>query len=178
MKKIFICLIGAIILFAWNAISWMGLPFHANSLKTIPDQAINFSLLQEELPEDGIYHYPGLDTKDMATRLANGPRIPFMVYIKGKTSVFDPSSFAKNFLFNLISATLLFILIGKLSNHSLSSILTSSLVIGLIVGFASDFPQMNWYMHPFSYTLINVFDYLIGFLLLGFFFSRFAFKKG
>lgn len=169
-------MVGAIILFVWNAISWMALPFHNDSLKTIPEAAIDFQGMQAQLQEDGIYHYPSFDTESMSEKLASGPRIPFLVYIDGPTEIFDPAVFAKSFIMNLVSSILLFTLLAKMSDTSRSNIIAMSLVAGLLIGFVSDLPQMNWYMFPLSYTLINVFDHIIGFSLMGIFFSFFRLK--
>ncbi|GEM_PF-4753532 len=39
-KKITTLTIGTLILFVWNAVSWMVLPFHSNSLKNIPESVV------------------------------------------------------------------------------------------------------------------------------------------
>ena len=169
MIRFFItAMLGALLFFIWNAISWMGLPFHGNSLQTLPESFITSAT--SNMPS-GIYHYPGFDTPNMAEKVAQGPRVPFMVYISGSTSLFDPMSFLTNFLYNLITAVFLLIILMKQQVKSTGAMFSTAILIGLIISFASDFPQMNWYMFPFDYTLINVFDHLIGFGLVGLLFS-------
>ena len=59
MKNALTLLVATVVLFVWNAISWMALPFHSNSLKNMPDGALAENIT-ELMPESGIYHYPGL----------------------------------------------------------------------------------------------------------------------
>lgn len=166
-RYFFKALIGGIIFFIWNAISWMGLPFHGSVLQTLPETFVQ----QEVTLASGVYHYPGLDDENLAKRLAEGPRIPLMVYIEGATPMFDPLSFLGSFFYNLITAMFLLIVLMKLGNKNLRSVVSSAVLIGLIIGFASDFPQMNWFMFPMNYTLINVADHLVGFTLLGLYYG-------
>ncbi len=177
-------LVGTLILFVWNALSWMVLPFHGNSLKSIPESAINGARLQENMPEDGVYHFPGFGQDMGATemqrlekRLSKGPRITLMVYKAGPTRLFDPATFLTNFLFNLIAVTGLFIITSRLAKKSFSHILTTLLLLALAVSFMSDFPQMNWYLFPLSYTMTNVLDHIISMGLLGLFFYAYSFKS-
>ncbi|WP_347924322.1 hypothetical protein [Pontimicrobium sp. SW4] len=40
-KKVLVSVIlGTLLLFLWNVISWMALPFHTKTLKTIPESVI------------------------------------------------------------------------------------------------------------------------------------------
>ena len=93
-RKIVSLIAGTLILFVWSALSWMVLPFHSNTLNSIPDNAINAELLKEHLTKDGVYHYPGFPEektpqalKEMEKRIETGPRITLMVYWCGKNSV-------------------------------------------------------------------------------------------
>jgi hypothetical protein len=182
-RKVITIIAGAFILFGWNAISWMALPFHGNTLQSIPESAFDSELLEDNLPKDGVYHYPGLpkentpsEFKALEKKLKEGPRITLMVFKKGSTEFFDPKSFALNFVFNLLTVLILLTVVQQLTNKSLRKILLTLLSIGLIVALTSDLPQMNWYMFPLEYTLVNVFDHLISFLLLGLLFGFYTFK--
>ncbi len=183
-KKIILSIVfGTVILFMWNAVSWMALPFHSNTLNNIPENAINTELLKNTLTEDGVYHFPGLPADNSAESLKafenkfeTGPRIPLMVFISGSTELFNPMQFLGSFLINLLTVFLTIYLIIKLKSKTLTSILSACIVIGLIVGVVSDFGQMNWFMFPLEYTLVNLFDRIISFALLGLLFGLFTFK--
>ena len=184
MKKTLITLIiGTLLLFIWNVISWMALPFHSKSLITLPDAAFKTQQLQDLLLEDGIYHYPGLPESNtpeglrvIEEKLKKGPRISFMSYKKGSTKFFEPSTYLKNIFLNFMTMLLVWYMVRKQANHRLSSIITTTLCMGLLIGFASDFPQMNWFKFPWNYTLPNILDHLVGFSLLGLLLSLYTFK--
>ncbi len=178
MKRVALSiLIGGLILFVWNIISWMGLPFHDSSLHSIPESALNTSILQSSLPEDGVYHYPGMDTENVEAKLSQGPRIPLMVFKKGSTQLFDPASFGVSFAINLLTAASLLLIMARLKDKSLRSLLQVALLLGLAASLVSDFSLMNWYMFPLDYTIINVMDHLIGFTLVAVFFHFFSVEK-
>jgi hypothetical protein len=184
-KRIIISIvIGTFILFAWNAFSWMVLPFHSNTLNNIPENSIDSELLQKTLTEDGVYHFPGLPTnnsensiKEVERKLSVGPRITLMVYKNGSTKLFNPNQFFGSLILNLLTVLLTFYLLTKLKLKTLKPILLTCITIGLLIGIVSDFGQMNWFMFPLEYTIINLFDRLISFSFLGLLFGLFAFKK-
>lgn len=182
-KKSITLLLGTFILFIWNALSWMVLPFHSNALNSIPESAFEQETFKTELPKDGVYHYPAFPSNNSPESFANyeekleiGPRITFMVYKNGATGVFEVSTFIINFIFNFLTVALLLFLLSNQTSKSLVKILITTLALGLLVSFTSDLPQMNWFMFPISYTLPNIFDYLISFALVGLLFARYTFK--
>lgn len=182
-RKIVSLIVGTLILFIWNALSWMVLPFHSNSLNSIPDNAINTELLKEHLTKDGVYHYPGFPKKDtpqalseMEKRIETGPRITLMVFKRGRTELFSMLSFLGSIAINFVTVLLLYFLIQLSRVQTSKSILLMTLFVALIIGFASVLAQMNWYLFPLDYTLLNVLDHLIPFLLVGLLFSKYSFK--
>ena len=185
MKRTVITVIlGTLILFIWNAVSWMALPFHAQSMQNIPESAINTNVLKESMPEDGVYHYPGLPEneseaahKAVEEKLTAGPRITMMVYKSGSTSFFDPMNFIWNFIFNLITVILLMGIVKRLGNHSTRNILWTTIATGLVISFMSDLPTMNWFMFPLDYTLANILDYMVMMTLLGLLFANYTYKR-
>lgn len=177
-RNILSIIFGTFILFSWNAISWMVLPFHSNTLNNIPESAFDSKMLQENLPEDGVYHYPSdQGLKEFEHKLKEGPRITLMVYNKGDTEFFNPKTFVLNLVFNLLTAMVLLSIVRQFKNKSLNNIVWKTILIGLLIGLVSDLPQMNWYMFPINYTFVNIMDHLVSFLLLGFLFGLYTFKN-
>lgn len=164
------------LLFAWNAFSWMVLPFHGNSLQTLPEEALLPSHHSALALSEGIYHYPGPDTPNLEKKLARGPRIPFMVYIPGATTLFDPAVFLLNLCFNLATAGILLWVLQRQKDHSFFQVLVTCGAIGSIIALMSDLPLMNWYQLPLGYTLVHVADHLVGMLLCGLLLYRLCFK--
>ena len=168
---------GAIILFVWNIISWMVLPFHGDMLNTLPESAVNALKSEKNPVESGIYHYPGLNDPDLFRKVQEGPRIPFLVYIAEGTSAFDPLDFVKSLLFNLLTASLILVVLTKLSNRSTNNAILVALVLALLVGFASEFPKTSWFKFPVEYALVNILDYVVGFALASWAMSKMAFRR-
>lgn len=182
-RKIVSLIAGTLILFIWNAISWMVLPFHSNTLNSIPDNAINTELLKEHLAKDGVYHYPGFPTEDtpqalkeMEKRIETGPRITLMVFKRGRTELFSMLSFLGSIAINFVTVLLLYSLIQLSRVQTAKTILLMTFFVALIIGFASDLAQMNWYLFPLDYTILNMADHLIPLLSVGILFSKYSFN--
>ena len=175
--------LGTLFLFIWNAVSWMALPFHTNTLRNFPENALEMEKLKELMPESGVYHFPGLPEGDHARpiqeieeRLAEGPRITLMVYRNEPSKLFEPSSFLFSFIINLLTVVCTLFLISKHSNHDRKIIMITTVLIGVISALLGDVSQMNWFKFPLDYTLANVLDKIIAFIVLGLLFSRYTFK--
>lgn len=183
-KFILTVIIGTLTFFIWNAVSWMALPFHTNSMTNIPENAIDFSSLKGTLAGDGVYHYPGLpennsaeSQKKIEEQLQEGPRVTFMVYKEGPTKFFDPEQFIWALLINLITVLLVIYLLSGFAVRNTKTMVLACLFIGLIIAFVSDISLMNWYMFPWDYTLANLIDRIIPFLLLGLLIGSYTFKN-
>lgn len=185
MKRSLITLLaGTLIFFLWNSFSWLVLPFHGNTLQPIPEQVIQTGDVQQQLTEDGVYHYPGYPPNNtpeamaqLEEKLKNGPRITLMVYKRGETGFFDPGSFALFLFCNFLAVVLIYYITRGLADRSLTNLLMMTLSIGLVVGLMSDWSQMNWYLFPLDYTLTNVFDHVISAGLFGLFLGTYTYKN-
>lgn len=175
MKTIAHVVLATFLFTAWNFISWTVLPLHSNSLKNLPNDAIEELTMHRELPT-GVYHYPGLpadNSKDswnaIAEKLRTGPRITIMVHRREGSSLFEFQSLAMAILFNLITSILLTILVTrekKTHSNSLQLILTS----GLIVCFSKALPFLMWFKFPFDFIVADLLDTLVPFSLVAFLF--------
>ncbi|SHG71165.1 hypothetical protein [Flagellimonas flava] len=185
MKKTIITLVlGTFLLFIWNAVSWMVLPFHSQTLNSLPENVLDVEALKQSDLKSGVYHYPGFpdsqSPKAMATMeqlLQSQPRIPFMVVKKEPTLLFDPVQFFWSLMINLVTVTLAYFLIKKLSPKNPKSIFLYALALGGIVALISDLSLMNWYFFPLDYTLVNLMDRIVSFGLLGVLFGIYTFKN-
>lgn len=175
---------GALIMFIWNALSWMALPFHTETLNNIPEAAISPDNLASNLSKDGVYHYPGLPADDSSEsmraieeKLQKGPRITLMVYKSGSSSMYNPGSFFLSFVFNAAVVGFLFMVVSRLSKKTAANIFNTCILLGLLVSFTTDFPMMGWYMFPLDYTMANVLDHVISFGFVGMLFGYYTFKE-
>ncbi|MEM9544655.1 MAG: hypothetical protein AAGA77_01710 [Bacteroidota bacterium] len=182
-KGIITIILGTLILFIWGIISWMVLPFHGNSLNSIPEGAMDTQELKKLMPESGVYHLPGMPAdnseaamKKVEDQLAEGPRITLMVYKNEPTQLFDPKDFITSLLLNLLTALFTFLLISKLGYKDLKSIMMACLLIALLMAVVADLSVMNWFMFPFDFTFANIIDRIVSFGLLGLLFAFYTFK--
>ncbi|MEQ9403607.1 MAG: DUF1761 domain-containing protein [Cyclobacteriaceae bacterium] len=171
MKNILALFLATIALFVWNAVSWMALPFHENSLKSIPDGALSDNI-SNVMMESGVYHYPGMPGEgrtesEVLNLLKEGPRVTLMVYQAGSSDLFNPMDFLMSFLLNFVICGVLFLLIIRLNVKSMGEVIKWSLILGLLVSLSSDFALMNWFKFSSIYTLANSMDHLIGFVVAG-----------
>jgi len=100
-----------------------------------------------------------------------------MIYRNEPTELFELSSFIFGAVTNLVTALIVFLIISRLGVTSLKSAVLTCLLIGAAAAIVSDISQMNWYMFPLDYTLINVVDKLVAFGLLGLIFGLFVRRK-
>ena len=121
-KTIITIVLGTLLLFLWNAVSWMVLPFHSQTLKNMPEGVLNFDNSSQTDMESGIYHYPGFPADnsqeamgELAKQLETGPRVPFMVYRSEPTKLFDPIQFLWSLIINLLTVILAYYLIKGLA---------------------------------------------------------------
>src|ERR1041384_1396479 len=68
-KHIIAAIIGTLILFGWQALSWMALPVHKHTLKYAPRQDEIIQSLSTTITEEGFYGVPGHDpSKEMSMK--------------------------------------------------------------------------------------------------------------
>ena len=183
MRTLISIVLGTIILFVWNAVSWMGLPFHTNTLKNIPEEVVQPTVMKEAMPKSGVYHFPGLPANNSAEalkavedKLAEGPRITLMVYKNRPTKLFDPSTYLGSLFINFLSTIFAFLLLSRISTKNFSSIFSTAILLGVVTALVSDISQMNWFLFPLDYTIVNAMDKIISFALLGVLFGLYTFR--
>ena len=182
-RVIITIILGTFLLFIWNAVSWMTLPFHENSLTNIPDELIDREQLKSLMPESGVYHYPGMPNMNSPEALAQvekqleeGPRITLMVYKNAPSTLFDPMDFVVSLLLNFLMVLFTYFVIAQLVDKNVKSILFATTSMALLVIIINDLSLMNWFSFPFDYTFANIIDRLVGFTILGLLFGYFTFR--
>lgn len=168
MKRKFTAIVlGALVLFVWNAISWMVLPFHGSSIQTLPEEVVESIESMSSALESGVYHYPGLNDPEMMSKTASGPRVPLMSFQSGPTDPMDTGLFLTGLLYNFITSFLLLQILLFARVQSWKSAANISLTVGLVIVFLRDLPEMNWYLFPLKFTIINAIDHVIMVVLAG-----------
>ena len=175
MKNVVIgSLVAAVIVFAYQAMSWMVPLFHANTLKYSAQQDAILAAISQNLTEDGVYAIPNVPPGS-----TNEQHEEFSKNMLGKPSAvvhfhksFDMNmgkQMAMGFVLNLIAAfTIAYVmwtarekLVGFGSKFALAiafagfTILQSSLMMA------------NWWQTPGHYLSGEIIDHLVGWGLGG-----------
>ena len=181
-KMIFAAILGGIIFFAWNSVSWMVLPWHQQTISHFDnDQVVMEALSANANPEKGgIYLLPKMDHKTKGSNLDEASAEiertesekslkPF-AFISYKPqgsgrSMEDSMKFA---LINSIFVSILIvILLSGTSDLGYLSRVFFIVMIGFVGALLGHVPNWIWWGFDGGYTLVMIADTLIGWFLAG-----------
>jgi hypothetical protein len=152
-------IVGGVVLFVWGWIAWMLLPLHDRTIKTPQNEDTLVATLRQSITESGFYFFPhheGAEQTEPPYLVIHRVPMPAM----GKLM-------AQGFLFGIVSALIAAWLLSKTSLVSFGARLQFVTVLGLFASFVMDVPNWNWWGFPTDYTVANVADHVIGWLLAG-----------
>ncbi len=163
-------LLGAVALFLWNAISWMGLQLHNQAFQNLPDASPTTDFIQQ-LPGAGVYHFPGIpddgDMSKIAAKSAEGPVVSLMIAHPSGRAAFSSGRFLLSFIYNLLSVGIVVFLLSQTVKNQFWSKWSFVALFGAFAAICVELPVANWYGIPPSYFLPNLVDHLIGWGIVG-----------
>jgi hypothetical protein len=173
-KSVLGVLVGALAFYVWGIVCWMVLPFHERTFKTLPEETLITDTLKTVIPDAGLYAFPSMpiDTPNAADawseRYMKGPT-GLLLYSPGGTRYLKFSMTMIGFLIDLALAALTMVLLSLCRDRVKGIVARAALLalVGVIVAFAVHAPYWNWLHFPLSFTLVAVFDSIVGFLILG-----------
>lgn len=179
MKKVIIAgLVGGLVIFVWQFISYTVLPWHMMVIHNIPaGEQVSQVLKNNSLPS-GVYHHPGFDEgaaseeeamNAFAERYKQGANINFMVYAAGGKDPNDPMQFVISYLLNALASLIAAYVLWK-SGASLSGYLPRVLLVTALALFSVLFHTLmnwNWWGFPGDFTLVEAADTLVAWFLAG-----------
>jgi len=183
MKKPVIgILLGTAVLFVWGAASWMLLPWHSNTIKKFPEEQLVMDTLKTVVTEPGFYFFPShegpdgrMDDGAWAMKYKHGPIGVMAFSPAGRTPLGSAnflSEIGSDFIVALVTMMLLCLSRDRVQSTVPRALLVMS--IGLVVGMAAHVTYWNWFVFPAGFTVVNIADGLVGFLLLGFSQAKFV----
>lgn len=171
MKKLIIgALVGGILVFAWQSLSWTMLHLHNDEVRMAPNQDQILSSLSSQLTEDGQYFIPTIDPK-----ASKEEREKFMTDMEGKpwALVSYHKAFESDMVMNMVRGVLAAIVaaflvcwvIMKNTNRTFGTTLASTLFIGIAGFLFIPYSGSIWMEVPGAVT--NFIDVLVSWGLCG-----------
>jgi uncharacterized membrane protein YeaQ/YmgE (transglycosylase-associated protein family) len=168
-KTIIGAVIGAIILFIWQFLSWGVINIHSPNQKYTPKQAEIIDYLKNNIGEDGTYFIPNLppnassdDEQKLRTESGGKPWATISYH-----SAFNANmtmNMARGILVNIVTIWLLMWLLAKNTASNFNTTIVSCIVVGLIGYLSLPYTNSIWYT---SNTLPDLIDAIVGWGAVG-----------
>ena len=173
-------ILGGAIVFVWSAISWMALPWHEIGFERFTDEELVAKTLKETSPIEGIYLIPFVDhfsdtdlmKKAAEEKMRTGPTGFMMIHPHGvRMNMAKPMVIS--FLFQVMAALLVTYLLLKAKLETMLGRITFVVSIATVAGILGHAPNWIWWGYPTFYTVVQIADLIIAWLLAGIALSRF-----
>jgi hypothetical protein len=171
MKRTLVAaIVGAIIIFGWQALSWMLLPFHNEAYKYTPNEQSILSNLSSSLTEEGSYMMPGMkpgiSQEEQAKMWEESEGKPWaMVTYHPAYKSNMTSQMIRGFLIALVSVWIVCWLVKGINGFS--NVFIRCLVIGFFAWLFVHYNGHNWFSTPWSVIKGELIDCLAAWGLCG-----------
>jgi hypothetical protein len=169
MAKILIGgVVGGIVLFFWGFVSHMLLPLGEMGVQSAPREEGLNEAIKADIREPGLYFVPAIHTDMQAhtEKVAKGPYGFMVIYPTGRDI-----SLAKRLPIelgtNIVCALLAAIIVSQIRQGFVDRVMCVTL-IGLLASIMTLVPYWNWYGFPTDFTLAQIIEHTVGWLLAGF----------
>ena len=173
MKKWLIgSFVGAILVFAWQFLSWTILPVHSGEAKYTPAQNEIMNSLSASLKEDGVYMVPtvqpgaSMDEHQKLMNEMNGKPWATVIY----RNAYEPDMAMQMIRGFLVDWFLVFTLIYILTRGGIPTTvrtLAGSVAVGLFTFLAGPYTMHNWFQTPTEAYTGHLIDALVIWGLVG-----------
>lgn len=173
LKKMLIAtLLGALVMFVWGSFSHLTL-FIGAGFKPLPNEDHVMDVLKSNIPEQGLYFFPGIDfgksTKEQEAifeaKFRSGP-VGLLVYRPVGNSPFEVSKLIIQLISNLLSVFIAALIVSFLTAGYWFRVMIVSL-LGILACSAVSCIYWNWYEFPTSFFMVQILDMVAGFFLAG-----------
>ncbi len=166
--------VAGIVIFFWGFVAHMLLPLGEMGLQSLPKEDDLAAAIKKEVHAPGLYMLPGMDRSKSQSqeemeahmaRITKGPYGFMVLYPDGR----DPS-FSKRLPIelgtNIACALLAAILVSQLRPGFVVRVASVTLV-GLLASLMTLVPYWNWYGFPTDFTVAQIIEHTVGWLLAG-----------
>ncbi|MBI1343670.1 MAG: hypothetical protein GC171_12110 [Terrimonas sp.] len=151
MKKILIgAIIGGILIFLWQMLSWTMLQLHYSGTQYTPKQDTVMAFLNTQLNEDGQYFMPShpkdasAEVREAARQNAMGKPWAMVTYHK-KMDMNMGMSITRALISDMIMVILLCWMLSKMTSPSMGTVFASSLFTGMIAFINGAYTMHIWF---------------------------------
>jgi hypothetical protein len=180
IRVILSAIIGGILVFAWSMVSWMALPYHAQSISQFKDEAALTKLIKEHADHSGVYVLPFVanDTlskpadeqrkiwEEVQKKQQDGPLVFASVALNG-TEVSMKQTMVYGLILQIAGAFIISLILWGFCCSGYFCRLFTVISIGLTVGLLGSVPGLIWWKFSLPFTLACGADALIGWTIAG-----------
>ena len=161
-------LLAGLVVFVWEFFFHVLSPLGTVGVSGLPAEEAVLESLRSNLPEAGLYIFPGQLDDDMDTVVEKYQRGPvgLLVYKPGGGSAMDPVQLGRQLVLDVLAGALLAWLLVSVGAKLRASIAYGA-GVGVFAVLVYGVPQWNWYNFPMTYTLASGADIIIGWTLGG-----------
>ena len=171
MKKLAIAsILGAIVIFLWQFLSFALLEIHNPATDYTPKQTEILNYLSTQFTESGSYVMPrspkGTSSEEMEKSMKEFEGKPWAIVSYHKSNDMNMSAnMLRGIVINIIMVGLLCWIVSRLKDPTFSTILLTSIVTGLIIFFNVPYTSHIWY-ETFDVNAYFI-DAIVGWGLVG-----------
>ena len=159
--------LGGLGLFFWGGLSHVVLGLGDAGMQFLPQQETVMPAMKAAMPQPGLYAFPQ-GTKPGALRPDQvGGAWGMLVYHPTGATDNIGSRLLNECILNIVLATLAAFLLSRTPLFGYAPRVGFVVVVGLITALMTNVEFWNWYGFPAIYTVSNVFDNVVGFLIVG-----------
>jgi hypothetical protein len=169
-------LIGGIVFFVWGAVSHMMLPIGTMGMKLPTEQAAALTALAPTTQGTGVYEYPSIAPDKWNDEAAvkafgesnKGSAYAFVIYQPGGNPAH--ANMAPNLVKQFVSDTLSALVVAfvlALGAFGFAKRVFISTALGAFSWLTVSVPYWNWYMFPTDFTVGNLLEQVLGWMLSG-----------
>jgi hypothetical protein len=165
-------IVGAVLLFIWQFISWGVTGMHDGEYKYLPQQEQVMNTLTSVIKEDGQYMVPrdapGASKEEHEKAMQEMVGKPWAV-IMYKTSYENKmvSSMIRGFLVDLVIVLLLIYVLRRRNDLSLGSTYMATLAIGFIAWLWHPYTEHIWFQTPVAIITGALLDWIVAYSIVG-----------
>lgn len=159
--------LGGLGLFLWGGLAHMVLGLGAAGMQYLPQQQPVMQALQASVPQAGFYIFPqGDKAGNLPAEQVGGAHGILIYHPKGASGLGGGQLLNECFL-NIALGLLAAYLLSLAGLRSYTARIKFVVLVGTMTALMTHVEYWNWYGFPITYTVANIFENIVGFLVVG-----------